>query len=63
MNEDTKKIREGCEGCYVRSKCVIGSVSLKDSYKNKITNCPCKICIVKMICGTDTCEQYREVWG
>ncbi len=67
MNEDMKKIIKGCKGCYVRSKCVmthgIGSVSLDNSYKNKIINCPCKICIVKMICDIDICDQYKKVWG
>ena len=56
--------RQGCKGCSVEFGCYknykLGN--LRVYYKNRVGGCPCKICIVKMVCD-DTCQDYRTAWN
>ena len=44
-----------CKGCASDQVCGI----LHD-YKDFVHNCPCSICIVKAICITEICDDYRN---
>ncbi len=46
---------ENCNGCTTEPAC---DNIFKD--KDRI-NCPCRICLVKVMCG-DSCEEYGEFW-
>ena len=64
MNEEVK-IKEGCEGCSAKGGCDIDYVDegLHDDelFINSMRNCPCKICLLKMIC-INICDEYMDVW-
>ncbi len=64
MNEEMK-IKEGCEGCSVKKLCDIDYVEDKfrddKLFINCMRNCPCKICLIKMICF-NICEEFTDVW-
>lgn len=40
-----------CKGCPVEGAC---------SYTNYSESCPCIMCIVKMMCVNELCEEYRQ---
>ncbi len=46
---------EECKGCFTRLLCK--RIKRYESY-----NCPCKICLLKMICNVP-CEEYDTFWG
>jgi hypothetical protein len=54
---------EGCKGCSVRSGCHENykSGNLRVYYKNRMDKCPCKTCLIKMICNK-TCQDYEIAW-
>lgn len=62
---NTPKIYEkiGCEGCYMKKKCSVGSRTL-DEKNSRWIKCPCQICIVKFTCNEsgacDIYEFYRD---
>ncbi len=55
---------EGCEGCSVMTKCYksFSTDLYKSYYKSRMVKCPCKTCLVKVVCD-DVCEQYAKVWS
>ncbi len=57
-------LRQGCEGCSVENKCYEkgDTGNLRVYYRNRIGKCPCKTCLVKMICD-DICQDYRTAWN
>lgn len=56
-------MKNDCEGCIVyRNKygedephCRVGIIP----YISESLQCPCRSCIVKMVCKEDTCDKYR----
>lgn len=48
MNDD-------CEGCHVK-------VWKSDCYHAEIDNCPCRGCLISMICEKP-CDKLRTHWG
>lgn len=46
---------DSCDGCGgFRNK---QSCQLIDDKKDK--DCPCRVCLVRMMCTTDTCNEYK----
>jgi len=46
---------EYCRGCNIIDTC-------HSIFKHQLySKCPCKYCIVKVICG-EQCEEYRALW-
>lgn len=46
---------DGCSSLSSRYQCT----ALPDDYRNRTYECPCKTCILKMIC-IDNCEKFDK---
>ncbi len=44
---------DSCRGCCVRGYCW----HIQD---NVATDCPCRMCLIKVVCYHDTCASYKE---
>ena len=55
MKDYTNK---GCEGCHYSS---VGCVCLTPHKINTLDKCPCRICIVKMMCRKG-CEEFMTFY-
>ena len=43
-----------CEGCFTAVQCEEQTLNVK-------ANCPCKICLLKVVCNR-ACEEYGKFW-
>ncbi len=53
-------MKSDCEGCSMYS---MGNDQCKtdlEYYPDLVNSCPCRICVVKVICNT-VCEDYQDV--
>ena len=60
---NVKQIYKECKGCAVEAKCYENySMDLFHTYYTiRIGICPCKKCLVKMVCS-NPCEEYSSLW-
>jgi hypothetical protein len=55
--------KDDCIGCYREDRCM--ALNFMINYQ-KIGTCPCSMCIIKVVCVNNPCEDYgtfyRDVW-
>ncbi len=59
-----KEAFKDCDGCAVKNLCYDNYINevYEIHFKDGVHKCPCKICLVKMICS-EICEAYDKAWS
>ena len=56
MNDSMEYKYDHCTGCVVQPECGIPYHNLEE----EVNQCPCGICLVKMMCDNSTCKRYSK---